>query len=103
MGGCRFAVRVKPGARRGFVGGRWDGRLGVALVVAVTAPAVDGRANDAVLRALADALGIARRDIRIVSGATSRDKVIEVESTEAAARVETLIGVSDGDHGQLNT
>jgi hypothetical protein len=75
----RFAVRVKPGARRTQVGGRWDGRLGAALVVAVTAPAVDGRANDAVCRALADALGVAHGKVAVVAGAHARDKLVEVE------------------------
>jgi uncharacterized protein len=75
----RFAVRVKPGARRTQVGGRWDGRLGVALVVAVSAPAVDGRANDAVCRALADALGVAHGKVAVVTGAHARDKLVEVE------------------------
>ena len=60
MTGYRFAVRVKPGARHPGVGGGRAGRLGPALVVAVSAPAVDGKANEAVCRALAAALGVAR-------------------------------------------
>jgi len=90
----RFAVRVKPGARRAVVGGRWEGRLGVALVVAVTAPAVDGRANDAVCAALADALDVPRRDITITTGARSRDKLIDIAGprSDLLARVERLIG-----------
>ena len=70
----RIAVRVRPGASRTAVGGtRAD-----ALVVAVTAPAVDGRATEAALAALADALGVRRRHVRLVTGATSRDKVVEI-------------------------
>jgi hypothetical protein len=90
----RFAVRVKPGARRATVGGRWDGRLGEALVVAVTAPAVDGRANEAVCRALAAALEVPERDITIATGARSRDKLIEVAAPppDLPARIEQLIG-----------
>jgi uncharacterized protein YggU (UPF0235/DUF167 family) len=74
----RFAVRVKPGARRTAVGGTWPGSLGPALVVAVTAPAVDGRANDAVRQALAAALDVPERAITIAVGARSRDKLVEV-------------------------
>jgi uncharacterized protein YggU (UPF0235/DUF167 family) len=92
VSGHRFAVRVKPGARRTLVGGRWDGALGAALVVAVTAPAVDGRANEAVCRALADALGVARRQVDVVVGAHSRDKLVEIEPAPPglAARVDAL-------------
>ncbi|MFC5945436.1 DUF167 domain-containing protein, partial [Micromonospora harpali] len=51
------AVRVKPGASRVRVGGRRDGTLGPALVIAVNAPPVDGRATEAARRVLAAALG----------------------------------------------
>jgi uncharacterized protein YggU (UPF0235/DUF167 family) len=90
----RFAIRVRPGARRTVVGGCWDGRLGPALVVAVTAPAVDGRANDAVCRALADALGVPRATVAIATGAHARDKVVCVDSPPAglAARIDELTG-----------
>lgn len=94
VGGFRFAVRVKAGARRTVVGGRWDGRLGVALVVAVVAPAVNGRANEAVCAVLAECLGVRRRDVAVVVGATSRDKIIAVTSGEVAATVAALIGTA---------
>jgi uncharacterized protein YggU (UPF0235/DUF167 family) len=74
----RFPIRVRPAARRPAVGGQWDGKLGPALIVAVTAPAVDGKANEAVRRALADALDIHHRHITIVTGTRSRDKLIAV-------------------------
>jgi uncharacterized protein (TIGR00251 family) len=71
----RFSIRVRPGASRTAVGGSHDG----ALVVKVTARAVEGQANAAVVRVLADALGVPRRAVSVVSGATSRTKVVEVE------------------------
>ncbi len=49
----------------------------------VTAPAVDGAANTALLRLVADALHVARRDVRIVAGATSRQKLIVVDGVDA--------------------
>jgi uncharacterized protein YggU (UPF0235/DUF167 family) len=67
-------VRVRPGAQRTRVGGEHAG----ALVIAVKEPAVGGRATEAALRALADALGLRRRHVRLVSGATRRTKVVEV-------------------------
>ena len=55
------------------------GRYGdAALVVAVQAPAVDGRATTAALAALAKALGCPARQVTLVGGATSRTKVVEV-------------------------
>jgi uncharacterized protein YggU (UPF0235/DUF167 family) len=74
----RFPIRVRPAAHRPAVGGIWDGKLGPALIVAVTAPAVDGKANEAVRRALAAALDIHHRHITIVTGARSRDKLIAI-------------------------
>lgn len=72
-----YSVRVKPGSSRTWVGGGYGDPP--ALVVAVNAPAVDGRANDAVVRALADALGCRPVDVEIVSGHTARTKVVRVE------------------------
>jgi hypothetical protein len=78
-GGVRITIRVRPGAGRTVVGGRHDG----ALVVRVAAPAVDGRATEAALAAVAEACGVRRRDVTLVTGATSRTKVVEVHGAEA--------------------
>ncbi len=72
------AVRVRPGAGRTRVGGRYDGPHGPALIVAVGAPAVDGKATEAVRRALAEALGVRPAAVSLKLGATSRDKVFIV-------------------------
>jgi uncharacterized protein len=84
----RFAIRVKPGASRTLVGGR----RGDALVVTVSAPAVDGRANEAVRRALADAFGVRARDVTIVRGERGRDKIVEVAAEDADQVLEALLG-----------
>lgn len=73
-----MSIRVKPGSSRVRVGGRYDGPHGAALVVAVHAPPVDGRATDAAIAALADALRLRRADLSLRSGAASRDKIIAV-------------------------
>jgi uncharacterized protein YggU (UPF0235/DUF167 family) len=70
---------VRPGAGRTVVGGSHDG----ALVVRVAAPAVDGRATEAALIAVAEALGVRRRAVTLVTGATSRTKVVDVEGGDA--------------------
>jgi uncharacterized protein YggU (UPF0235/DUF167 family) len=70
------------------VGGRYGEN---ALVVAVQAPAVDGRATAAALRALAAALGCRPGDVTLVSGATSRTKAVELPD-ELAGRFQELLG-----------
>ena len=77
-------LRVSPGATRSRV----VGRHGDGWKVRVSAAPEDGRANDAVLALLADALGVARRDLELVSGRSSRDKVVALDglSLEAAER-----------------
>jgi uncharacterized protein len=71
----RFAVRVKPGSSRAGVGGRYGDD---AIIVAVRAKAVDGKANAAVCAALADAFGVRPSRVTIVTGERARDKVIEI-------------------------
>jgi uncharacterized protein len=69
------AVRVQPGAPRTAVGGA----RGEALVVRVTARPVQGKATEATLRAVAEAFGVRRAEVRLVSGAASRDKVVRID------------------------
>ena len=90
MTALRVAIRVKPGASRNRVGGC----MGERLVVAVSARAVDGQATEAALIAVAEAIGVKRRDVSLVSGVTARDKVVEIEGdlTELPAAVESLMG-----------
>ncbi|HJP77163.1 MAG TPA: DUF167 domain-containing protein [Pseudonocardiaceae bacterium] len=85
----RFAVRVKPGAAKQSVGGSYPGPHGPALIVAVTAPAVDGKANEALRKALADALNIRRAELEIAHGSHGRDKIIAVEAPPG--RLKTII------------
>jgi len=71
----RLRVRVSPGARRTEIAGRH----GDGWKVRVAAPPEDGRANEAVLRLLAERLGLPRRSVTIVSGHTAREKVVELD------------------------
>jgi uncharacterized protein (TIGR00251 family) len=86
----RVAIRVKPGSARTLV----RGRHGDALVVSVTAPAVEGKATEAALRAVAAAFAVRRRDVVLVTGATSRNKVVEIsgETEDIAGRRDLLLG-----------
>lgn len=80
-GSVRFPVRVQPRASRTEVAGTQQG----ALKVRLQAPPVDGAANEALVDFLADSLGVPRRLVRIVSGASSRTKVVEVTGVDAGA------------------
>jgi len=85
----RLRLRVSPGAGRD----EFVGRYGEGWKVRVDAPPERGRANDAVLRLVAKRLGIARTAVTLVSGATGRDKVVELHgmtADEAAKRLEPL-------------
>lgn len=82
----RILLRVRPGASRTAVGGRYDGPAGPALVVAVAARAVEGQATKAVLEAVAAGFGVRRSSVTLVRGATSRDKLVEVEADESEIR-----------------
>ena len=79
----RFAVRLTPRSAVERVEDVVDG----VLKVRVMAPAVEGAANSALIRLLADAVGVSRRDVRIVAGATSRQKLVVIEGVEPEAIV----------------
>lgn len=79
----RFAIRLTPRSAIERVEDVVDG----VLKVRVMAPAVEGAANLALIRLLADELGIARSDIQIVAGATSRQKLVVVDGVAAEAIV----------------
>ena len=72
---ARIRVRLTPRAARDAIAGWQDG----VLRVRVTAPPVEGRANAALERLLAGALGLPKTAVRVVGGAQSRDKTVAVE------------------------
>ena len=86
--GCTLTIKAIPNAPRSAVIG-W---LGEALKVKVHAPAVEGRANEALCEFLADTLGIPRRDVRVLRGQTSRQKVLAIDGLELAA-VKSRLGL----------
>jgi uncharacterized protein (TIGR00251 family) len=76
----RLQVRLQPRATRN----RILGRHGDAIKIQVHAPPVDGAANAELIDLLAVALGVPRRSIHILRGATSRTKLIEIQTTDLA-------------------
>ena len=85
----RIPIRVRPGASRAGVGGAVADRL----LVRVNARAVDGKATDAALRAVAEAFGVRPAAVSLVNGVTTRDKLVEVDgdAETLAARLEALL------------
>ena len=75
----RIAVRVYPRSTRTVVGGRFGSEEPPVLIVRVSEPAAAGRANEACTAALAAALRVPQRNIRIVAGSSSRSKVIDID------------------------
>jgi uncharacterized protein (TIGR00251 family) len=86
--GTRVDLRVVPRASRTAIDGVRAGRL----VVRVTAPPVDDAANDAVVKTLAAALDLPRSAVRIVAGADSRNKSVEVVGMNAEETRRRLAG-----------
>jgi uncharacterized protein (TIGR00251 family) len=74
-----FSVRVTPRASQDKIAG-WEGDV---LRVRVTAPPVEGRANEALLRLLARALDVPKSRLRLVGGQRQRNKVVAVEGLSA--------------------
>jgi uncharacterized protein (TIGR00251 family) len=84
--GVSLRVRVQPRASRDALSGEREG----ALVVRLTAPPVAGAANEALARFLGKTLGVAPSAVRVVRGATGRDKVVSVAGLDAATVRERL-------------
>ena len=77
--GATFTVRVQPRARRNAI----VGEIGDALKIALTAPPIEGRANEACIKFLAELLKVPRSSVTIAAGETSRNKVIRVAGMSA--------------------
>ena len=84
---ARLTVKVHPRARRTALAGRY----GDAWKLDLTAPPVDGKANVECLRFFAQLCGVPRPRVRIVTGATSRVKVIEIEGFSQEALEQLLV------------
>lgn len=93
----KLSLRVQPGAKRSallarLASGEWK--------VAVAAPPVEGKANDAVLDLMCELLGLKRRQVSVARGAASRSKVLEIEGITAAdveAKLSAALGLETQD------
>ena len=82
----RLTIRVRPGSARPAVGGEYAG----ALVVRVSERAVDGKATAAALAAVAAAFSVPRSAVTLVSGASSRTKIVEVAAGDPEVLAQRL-------------
>lgn len=80
-GGVDLLLRVQPGARRSALAGLHGERLKIA----VQAPPIDGRANEALIEFLGDCLRLRRADFSVDAGASSRDKRVGIRCDPAMA------------------
>lgn len=90
----RIEIHVRPGASVRKVGGTYDG----VLLVRIPERAEEGRATEAALHAVADALGLPRRRIRLVRGGSTRRKLIEImggDHLKVERQLAELLGTAD--------
>lgn len=85
-GGATFAIKVHPRAKKNAI----TGQLNNALKLSLTAPPLDGKANDACIEFLAKLLKVPRSSVTIASGLTGHSKVIRVSGLSAAILRERL-------------
>lgn len=90
-GGVRITVHIQPRASRSLV----VGPHGDALKIRIAAPPVDGAANDALVDFLASTLDVSRSAVTVVSGSSSRRKVVAVEGV-GLVEVRERLGLVDG-------
>ncbi len=84
--GITFAIKVHPRARKNAI----TGVVSAALKLALTAPPVDGKANQAVIEFFADLFAIPRSSVTIASGETSRNKIVRIAGVSKAVAEQKL-------------
>lgn len=87
MDSCRLTIKAQPGARRDAVAGL----LGDAIKIRLQAPAVDGKANRALLVFMARRLGLKPRNLTLVAGQSARLKIVEIRGLDENAAREALL------------
>jgi uncharacterized protein (TIGR00251 family) len=83
--GCTLAVRVQPGAKRTAITGLYGQNSRLHLNIALQAPPIEGRANDALIAFLGKLLSIPRMRIRIIYGERDRFKLVLFEGVKVSA------------------
>lgn len=93
-GGISFAVKVHPRAKRDAI----VGEIGDALKLALKAPPVEGRANEACIEFFAKLLKMPRSSVTIASGQTTRRKIVRIDRISAEQLRQQLAATRTGEH-----
>ena len=88
--GCTLAVRVQPGAKKSGITGIYGEGSESRLKIALQAPAIDGRANEALTGFLAEVFHLPKSSVLLLSGLSSRSRVLLLKSVDAA-RAEVIL------------
>lgn len=88
--GCTLSVRIQPGAKKNAILGLYGEGEQTALKIAVQAPPLDGRANEALIASLAERFGLPKSRVEILSGQSSRSKSILLRGLDLRAVQESL-------------
>jgi uncharacterized protein YggU (UPF0235/DUF167 family) len=94
MEGCRIAVRVQPRARADEIAGERDGKL----LARVRAAPEQGRANEALCRLVGRAAGVPPSRVRVLRGASGREKLLQVDGV-TLAELRAALGLTSGGTG----
>ncbi len=91
LAGASFAVRVHPRAKRTTITGVFGEGEGAALRIALAAPPVDGRANEALIEYFSELFEVTRSAVSVITGAQSRSKVLRVTGRTAEELLQFLV------------
>jgi uncharacterized protein (TIGR00251 family) len=89
---ARITVKVHPRARRSGI----TGRLGEAWKLDLAAPPVDGKANEECVRFFAELADVPRSHVHVVQGATSRNKVVEIQGVDQEEMDRSIESAAEG-------
>jgi uncharacterized protein len=95
--GCSLAVRAQPGARRNAILGMYGEAAEAQLKIALKAPPIEGRANEALIAFLAEFFGLARSAVSITHGQSGRSKLVilrALKTANAQARIRAALSSS---------
>jgi uncharacterized protein (TIGR00251 family) len=88
--GVTLAVRAQPGAKKTAIVGVYGEGDAAQLKIAVQAPPVEGRANEALVAFLADRFGLAENAVELISGELSRSKVFRLRGLSCERAIAVL-------------
>ena len=99
-GGVTLAVRTQPGAKKTAIARVYGEGATAQLKIAVQAPPIEGRANEALIAFLSEAFGLPKSAVKLIAGELSRSKVFRLEGVTLARATAVLEGQRTGNRKQ---